>query len=679
MTRGTIQNFLAPFTVGIVALGLAAPFCAAGFGVAHAQTLQQFNADQRQPQNFFEALFPHLIDQRMRRQRYPEPVEIEEVEAPKYYTYKAERMVRIDLAPLVPVPTGDADPQAAEPVAFDRRMVESAMDDSVIPAQPDAFSRLAGSFSRLAVMAEPEVAAAIVTYYKETQSLMWLNGDLQPNARAKSVLTVLEDAASYGLDPADYAVALPTNESLEAAARFEVAMTARAIRYGMDAAYGRINPNLLSGYHDLPRQKNMARTVLDELTGGGLPARTLIAMHPDNAQFRALTEELGDLEPADDALIVIPANILIRPGDHHEQVPNILAAVAQRGSPELRAQAEELHRTRRTPAGAIGELRGGQDAAFSSPDLTAQIEGVLETGVDPTLYTLEIADLVRAFQKENDLAADGVVGPNTVSKLTDIDPQTKRRQVLLSMERLRWHPHDLGSPHVFINQPEFRARFMENDRAVLDMRVIVGKRSNQTSFFHDVIETVEYNPYWGIPRSILVNEYLPKLRENPAYLDERDYEVTDRSGQRIPSAAIDWYAVGSELPFDVRQRPGPANALGQVKILFPNKHAIYMHDTPARSLFERSHRAYSHGCVRLHRPREMAAAVLGKSTDYVASQIAVGHSSEDVNRRIPVYVAYFTAWPNDDGEVHYFADSYGRDAYLLKAIDATRNAREASI
>ncbi len=142
--------------------------------------------------------------------------------------------------------------------------------------------------------------------------------------------------------------------------------------------------------------------------------------------------------------------------------------------------------------------------------------------------------MVKAYQKDNGLSADGIVGRATIARLTDLGVAQKRERVLMAMEELRWHPRDLGNPYVFINEPAFRARFVENGKSKLDMRVVVGTATNQTSFFYDEIETVEYNPYWGIPQSILVNEYLPKLRENPAYLDERGYIVTDAKGRQIP-------------------------------------------------------------------------------------------------------------------------------------------------
>ncbi|ODT05988.1 MAG: hypothetical protein ABS58_13560 [Mesorhizobium sp. SCN 65-20] len=211
------------------------------------------------------------------------------------------------------------------------------------------------------------------------------------------------------------------------------------------------------------------------------------------------------------------------------------------------------------------------------------------------------------------------------------------------------------------------------------MKTVIGKTTNQTSFFQDEIEQVDYNPYWGVPQSIIVNEMLPRLRSDPGYLDRAGYEVTDSSGRRIPSSAINWGQYGAKVPYSVRQAPSEANALGELKILFPNKHAIYMHDTPQKDLFNRDNRAFSHGCIRLSDPRGMAAAVLGTTVDHVAEKLKEGHSSEKVTRKIPVYVAYFTAWPELNGKVDYFADVYDRDARMKEAMAKTDAARAPSI
>src|SRR5690606_17177537 len=249
--------------------------------------------------------------------------------------------------------------------------------------------------------------------------------------------------------------------------------------------------------------------------------------------------------------------------------------------------------------------------------------------------------------------------------------------VLLSLERLRWLPSEFGERHVFINAASFRVTYHEGGQERLNMRAVVGSKANQTYFFMDQIQQVDFNPYWGVPQSIIVNEMLPKLYRDPSYLDRAGYEVFARNGQRVSSASVNWTQFNGKVPFDVRQKPGPANALGELKILFPNSHAIYMHDTPEKSLFSRDTRAFSHGCVRLENPRAMAAAVLGWSEDEVVTRIQRGHSSEKVTADIPVYIGYFTAWPDKDGKVGYYGDTYERDAHLLKAMKLTSEARQA--
>ena len=209
------------------------------------------------------------------------------------------------------------------------------------------------------------------------------------------------------------------------------------------------------------------------------------------------------------------------------------------------------------------------------------------------------------------------------------------------------------------------------------MRVVVGTKANQTYFFDDTIELVEFNPYWGVPQSIIINEMLPKLRADPSYLDRLGYEVT-AGGRAVSSSSVNWNAVGKGSGIGVRQPPSDGNALGELKILFPNSHAIYMHDTPSKSLFQRDTRALSHGCIRLHDPRAMAAKVLGTSVADIGSHIAGGQNKQvQLSTKVPVHIAYFTAWPDDAGTVEYFADVYGRDSYLRKAIDATEAARSS--
>ncbi|MEZ5872155.1 MAG: L,D-transpeptidase family protein [Nitratireductor sp.] len=609
------------------------------------------------PRNLFEALFPRVHQERIRREGLASEdklpvVEITKVSAPKYFTYKADPLVSIDLSSLVPPELSV--PAIAQPaVANDQTETQQpgvSSSQREASQQQDIWLRLASQFDRLEVMSEKEVSKAITDYYAAARKPFWIDDDMKPNARARSVLPVLAGASRYGLDPDDYSVDMPLEFSspqmaAEEASRFEIEMMARVLRYAMDAKAGRVNPNRISEYHDFPNGRASAAAIIKELTAGSLPAPVLEGYNPQNVQFKALMAELDALQHASDSQIVIAPGTVIKPGETNAETANVVAAIAAKASAEMKAaHAGVLER----PAG--------------SPPLDS--------------FTPEVVSLVKDFQKQAGLVADGVVGPNTIRRLVGVSVEDKRQRVRLAMERLRWLPREFGSRYVFINQPAFTATYMSGGEDKLSMRVVIGQKSNQTYFFYDTIETVEYNPYWGVPRSILVNEFLPKLRENPAYLDERGYEVTDSKGRQIASSAINWNQVGSNPEYDVRQSPGEANALGELKILFPNKHAIYMHDTPAKSLFNRDVRALSHGCVRLQHPREMAAAVLGTSVSYVSKKLGEGHGSDEVKGNIPVYVSYFTAWPDADGKVRYFADIYDRDAALMKALNATAKIRE---
>ncbi|HWE79172.1 MAG TPA: L,D-transpeptidase family protein, partial [Pseudolabrys sp.] len=287
---------------------------------------------------------------------------------------------------------------------------------------------------------------------------------------------------------------------------------------------------------------------------------------------------------------------------------------------------------------------------------------------------------VKAFQKAKGLAPDGMIGRNTIRALTARDDNAgKIAKIEMALERLRWLPREFGNRYVFLNQPAFEVSYFDGSNKPLTMRAVVGRPDAQTYFFVDHIKDVEYNPYWNVPRSIVVNEMLPKLYRDASYLDEKGYEVLNQHGRKIASESVNWAAFARNAQsVDVRQPPGRRNALGLLKIEFPNKHAIYMHDTNEKAFFTRDMRALSHGCVRLQHPKQMAAAVLGKSVDYVAKQIGRGDNAfEHVAGDIPVYLAYFTAWPDQNGAVHYYNDVYTRDAHLKTALDKTEAARKS--
>ncbi|TGV22306.1 murein L,D-transpeptidase [Mesorhizobium sp. M4B.F.Ca.ET.143.01.1.1] len=559
------------------------------------------------------------------------------ISSPSYYTYKADRLVRVDFAALTssPAPAAATEPEKPQDAAF------------VPSVTGNAFHEAIAGLGDYELYAEPYIAKALIAYYSANPDFIWVT-DTAPNSRAQDAVRVLGEAASYGLTPADYTVDVPAasssasaDERLKELVRFEMALSARVLRYAHDAQSGRVEPNRMTGYYDFPAKPLDMEGVLKTLAHTQEVRTYLESRHPQNPEYQALRVELEALQASEENEIVVDPKLLLKPGESSPELPKLLTLIARNLDDEM----------------------GGDYG-----DVLARL-GKSE------LYDPELVPVIKAVQKRAGMKGDGVIGPRTVASLAGTSKADKVTKVKVALEELRWLPSDLGSPRVFINQPAFTASYIDNGEEKLKTRVVVGKVTNQTAFFYDQIEQVDFHPYWGVPQSIIVNEMLPRLRNDPGYLDRAGYEVTDSSGRRVPSSAVNWGAYGANIPYSVRQQPSEANALGELKILFPNKHAIYMHDTPQKSFFERDMRALSHGCVRLQDPRGMAAAVLGTSVDYVTEKLKHGHSNEKVTRTIPVYVAYFTAWPDLAGNVEYFDDVYDRDTRLMQALDATEAVR----
>lgn len=557
------------------------------------------------------------------------------ISGPSYNTYRPDELVLIKFSDITdPVVTGSTSNLGLPALGF------------------DAFAEGRTALTDLKVKALPEAAKAVGELYSTQPDYLWVSGS-SLNSSARAVLEVLQKADEVGLSATDYEVAVPpdayditkSSERQRALMRFEMALSAAVANYVLDANRGRIDPNRISGYHDFNRKKPDLVAALKTISDASNASEVLAGYNPRGAHFKALAGELAKLRQADEEIQVhVAADLLLKPGGASPETKNLVAAIKLKSSDALK----EKH-------GLLLSSYLGNDE-----------------------YDSDIVALVKDFQREAGLSADGVVGPQTVRALVGETNQSKIDKVLASMERSRWLPGEFSPRRVFINQPAFTATYFENDKPAFETRVVVGKKSNQTNFFDDQIESVEYNPYWGVPQSIIVNEMLPKLRNDPSYLDRLGYEVSYK-GRSVSSSAVNWSSIGRGT-VGVRQPPGAKNALGKLKILFPNSHAIYMHDTPSKSLFNRDVRAFSHGCVRLQDPRGMAARVLGVSVADVDAGIAGGRNQAvPVTRKIPVHVSYFTAWPDADGKVEYFADIYDRDSYLKKAFEATHSTRLASI
>ncbi|HEX2164184.1 MAG TPA: L,D-transpeptidase family protein, partial [Thermoanaerobaculia bacterium] len=328
-------------------------------------------------------------------------------------------------------------------------------------------------------------------------------------------------------------------------------------------------------------------------------------------------------------------------------------------------------------AGEQGEdraERNGRTAAEPAADARPRQPGAAADPLSP-VYDEALAAAVREYQRRRGLEPDGVVGGKTLDEL-NVSAVGRVRQIEANLERWRWMPADLGDRYVLVNVPRFELHAVEGGREVMRMRVVVGEELNATPMFSDRMQYVVFNPYWNIPSSIVREEVLPAVQRNRGYLAANDMEVVRGwdGGQVLGSwvgPGVVAQAADGGSGLRVRQRPGRQNPLGQIKFLFPNEHAIYLHDTSAGHLFDETVRLFSHGCIRVEKPVELAAWALGWPAERVRAAAAPGDPDdwESLPREIPVHILYYTVAVDDDGSVLFFDDFYGIDAQVLAAVD----------
>lgn len=309
--------------------------------------------------------------------------------------------------------------------------------------------------------------------------------------------------------------------------------------------------------------------------------------------------------------------------------------------------------------------------------LAATID-LLDPDIESETFDDALKQATIVFQKRHGLDPDGVVGRATRAAL-NVSVESRIAQIMLNMERWRWMPDDLGERHVLVNIPAFSLQGIENGRIRTEMRVVVGKEYRRTPVFSDRISYLELNPFWYVPPKIAANDVLPKILADPTYVTSAGFSVLDGWGanaQTLDPAAIEWSVLGpGKFPYKLRQNPGPQNALGRVKFMFPNKHDVYLHDSPARELFGRTLRTFSSGCIRVERPLDLAAFILDDQAGWRRADIEQAITGKDtrivrLDTPVPVHLTYFTAWSSEDGTVNFRQDIYGRDSALAKALPA---------
>ena len=325
-----------------------------------------------------------------------------------------------------------------------------------------------------------------------------------------------------------------------------------------------------------------------------------------------------------------------------------------------------------------GETLHPGDQGPRVAQLRARLEAtgdMMESRTQADLYTDDLESAVMQFQRRAALPADGVVGPETLARLNQ-SPSERVAQIRATLERWRWLPADLGARHIRVNIAGFQLEAWANGARVRTHGAIVGRTYRRTPVFSADLQYFILNPWWETPYSIAVQDKLPQFRRSPEVIATRGYEIRDADNRIVDSAGINWNTVSAEqFPYRIRQAPGPLNALGQIKFIFPNQHNVYIHDTPSRELFAEGRRDFSSGCIRIENPLGLADWVLngeqGWRPEEVRSAVEGGAETRiDLNRRIPVHILYFTTLVGGDGRLRFLDDIYQRDTAVLTALNA---------
>lgn len=538
----------------------------------------------------------------------------------------------------------------------------SIMAGPAFGAEPDAPERLISRADAVRILVQGRLAqtfhnkteyakaehGALVQYYAEGGKTIWVDETgVKPNAR--KLIKVLNSAEDYGLRASDYdlpeEIILTSKESSHSArlAEFELKLSHAALAYARHARGGRFAPQSIARNLDPTLELPVPLEMMERMAALDDPSSFMTDFHPKHSQFEALRKVLLRIRggASEGKRISIPKGPTLKPGISHKHV----ALLRKR----LKVPVPMKNGVRLFPA---------------------------------DVYDSELEMAVKAFQKSRGLKAEGAVGPGTRNALNGGAPKNRVKTILTNMERWRWIPGSLDKMHIMVNVPEFRFRVLDGEKTIHSERVVVGKLQNQTPVFSDTMEHLVFNPYWNVPNSIKVKEILPHLRNGggggwfnvssrPRVLQAHNLYVKYR-GRKIDASTINWRSANIKN-YHFYQPPGGANVLGFVKFMFPNKHSVYMHDTPTKSLFAQSKRAYSHGCIRVRDPRKLAELILrrdrGWSSGNVGAAIKSGKNQHvNLKNPIPVHISYFTARVGKNGKITYFSDLYGHDSRMASAL-----------
>ena len=470
----------------------------------------------------------------------------------------------------------------------------------------------------------------------------------------------IEASATHGLDPEDYHRAALSGTALCESDR-EIVATDAFLMLAAHLAGGRIDPTSVEPTWTARQADVDLVLLLERALAGNRVAATLESLVPADPLYAALRRELARLRAiaATGGWALPTAGPPLREGDRGPRVAEVRARLAAEGFAVAEVADPELFDA------PLAEAVRGFEAC-------ANLECGSEVA-DPELFDAPLTAAVRGFQARANLESDGVVGRQTLAELA-LGPEARIGQVRANLERLRWLPADLGARHILVDVADFRLEARAAGRTDRVHRVIVGREQRQSPSFSAPMTHVVLNPWWEVPRRLAVRDKLPQFQRDPDAAVRLGFEAVDAAGYRIDPSAIDWKAyTPANFPFRLRQRPGPDNALGEVKLMLPNRHDVYLHDTPSRDLFARVRRDFSSGCIRVGDAIGLTEWVLaGTGWDRARIDDALATGVPTVVRLaapLPVHLVYRTATLDGDGGVRLLADPYGRDPVLVAALD----------
>ncbi|MFW6412775.1 MAG: L,D-transpeptidase family protein [Oceanicaulis sp.] len=503
--------------------------------------------------------------------------------------------------------------------------------------------------TRLADRTDGLRSAAAQTYVMRVYDPVWTNYG------AEDFLDALNDAPEYGLEVAPDLVSmveaaartLEGEPSRREAAEADLTLSAAFMIYADARINGAIDPDTLDGVKFDRTTPEPMRRHLGHAGAGQLDHARL---DPDHQGYRDLIEllEMYRRHQENGGFTQIEQTEVVNPGEEADVVETLRQRLAEEGY-------------------EVDEPRGEDGERASQREYTETVEAAVE-----------------AFQIDHGLRVDGVLGPRTIAAL-NTGMEAKIERIEANLERWRWLPGEMPERHIRVNPAGYEASGWQDGRAAITMDAIVGQGRRPTPMIADEIEFMVANPKWYVPENILEKDKLDEIRSDPDYIPSNDYFVVEReTGEQVAHGDIDWADDDVEDRYRLVQDAGEKNALGQIKFMFPNEHAIYLHGTPADELFDERSRAFSSGCVRLERPLEMADWIVdGNGGDLSAGDIQEAVDSEETEQLpleepLPVYLLYFTVEPGDDGQAVFWEDIYERDAPLISAMNANPVSMNAS-